>query len=427
MKNILKKHASFELKHHPVTLFVTFLSILFFLVNSFLKVEWFQNPNVITWILFNPLLSINDFSFFLLSLFIFWYISKNLESYLGSVALFNRIMWLSLSTGFIYILAMDTTHNNGLFTLIYSFLTMTLTSHLFQRKTMPNAEIMFFHLVIILMIVCLFFLPTFMLAISLIAILNGFLLGFFLKPAQHNFQYAPTGKIIIRSLGWTSLAFLLIFILDGNSSFGFSENTVTSKEAITKTQTNPPEQTMEAKLIAKKKAQESKRLAERKKQIEQKKQNALRIAKQKADALAKKKKQEQLKQATILKKKQYLNQKISINKNWYSSHTGKIFIKKVTAKRNLNQKLMRLNVELTLTARTKVPFEVADAQYTVYYDELKTGLGSIKGDVSHISKIKGGSSQPYNIVFYVPRDIQRVKLIFFNDSYTKQTSLSVKF
>lgn len=427
MKSILTRFLSFELKHHPVTLFVTGLSILFFLISNFLNLEAFQDFRVLTWILFHPLFAIDDVSFFLLSIFVFWYISKNLESYLGSIALFNRILWLSFLTGFPYILAMDTTHNSGLFTLIYSFLTMTAVSHLLRRKTMPNAEVPFFYLVLLLMSTCLFFLPAFMVTMSLIAIANGFLFGFFLRPVQHNFHDAPVTKKIIRSISWISLAFLLLFTLNTNSRFDFLKKVDTNATASANNQYSPPEQTMEAKLIAKKKAQETKRIETKKKQIEEKRQKALRIAKQKAAASVKKKKQEQLKQAAILKKKQYLNQKIPINKNWYSSNAGKVFVKNATAKRNPKQKLMQLKVHLTLTARTKVPFEVSNAQYTVYYDELKTGLGSIKGNLSHVSKIKGRSSGSYTIVFYVPRDVKNVKLIFFNADYSRQTSIPVKF
>lgn len=435
MQQSIKHFFNFEWKHHPVTLLITCTSLIFVVLSWILNFPWSNDTYKLGWLFFHPFFSFESLPYQVVASVFFWYLSKSLESYLGSIVLLKRLILISILSAVCFALVRGTVYSNSLFTLDFAILSALIFSRLLKRKTMPNAEYPMFILVVVLMGACLFFLPQPSIVLNIIAFFIGGMLSFSLRPYQFKIGDASVYHKIRHYFGWVTLSFFILLFIHQNYHFSFLhtlrvENTSSLQvTAESKKKSNVPTQKKlsETELIKKKQRDEQERIARQKKQLLEKQRKA--DERRRALQLAEQRKKEQQKKKLedAKKLKNYLNQKIVLNEIWYDSKIGHIQIKQVYAKRNLKQKMMSLQVKIVLSAKTKSSFNVSNAQYTVYYDQLKTGLGSIKGDLTHVSSIKGKSRKTYDIHFDVPRDQKQIKLIFFNADYTKQTSIPVEF
>ncbi|KQS37775.1 cell envelope integrity protein TolA [Exiguobacterium sp. Leaf196] len=432
MKQSIKHFFSFEWKHHPVTLSITASSLFFIVLSWVLDFLWSNDTYMLTWLFFHPFFPIESLSYQAVALIFFWYLSKNLESYLGSIALLNRLIWISLLSASCFALVRGTVYSNSLFTFDYAILSALICSRFARRKTMPNSEYPLFILVCILMGVCLIFLPQPSIVLNIFAIFIGGIFSFSFRPFKFKIGESSIHYKIRRRVGWLTVFFFALLFVNHNHSFSFLsllqvENTTSLQVEADSEEDSNQKKLSESELIKKKQREEQERIARHKKQLFEKKRQQEEKRKAKQIAEQRKKEQQRKKVEDAKKMKKYLNQNISLNRTWYDSKIGRIQIKNVYAKRNLKQKMMSLQVQLVLTAKTKTAFDISNAQYTIYYDQLETGLGSLKGDLTHVSSIKGKTTKTYDIRFEAPRDVKQVKLIFFNADYTKQTSIPVKF
>lgn len=432
MNQSVKHFFDFEWKHHPVTLSITASSLFFILLSWISDFLWSNDTYMLTWLFFHPLFPFESLPYQAVALVFFWYLSKSLESYIGSIALLNRLIWILLLSAGCFALIRGTVYSNSLFTLDYAILSALIFSRLARRKTMPNSEYPLFILVCILMCVCLPFLPQPSIVLNIFAIFIGGIFSFSFRPFQFKIGGSSIHYKIRRRIGWLTVFFFALLFIHHNHPLTFLsllqvESTTPLQVEAESEEDSDQKKLSESELIKKKQREEQERIALHKKQLLEKKRQQEEKRKAKQIAVQRKKEQQQKKIEDAKKMKKYLNQNIPLNRTWYDSKIGRIQIKNVYAKRNLKQKMMSLQVKLVLTAKTKTSFEISNAQYTLYYDQLKTGLGSVKGDLTHVSSIKGKTTKTYDIRFEAPRDLKQVKLIFFNADYTKQTSISVKF